>query len=196
MFINICVVIISFIYSVKYTLTTGKQNKKIFYFVFAMYFFSVLNITLFCRQVMNEKRMILQICRTYFEIYQQKWDYASKYILITTMGNIIIFIPFGIGLKIMERVCLKTKKIVLLGFLFSLLVEVIQWSTCLGTFEIDDLLHNTLGCLFGVQIYDIAINLKSEREYETIIRKLVPMLGYGLFVIIVCMKPWLEYISR
>lgn len=196
MFINICIVIVSLIYSVNFCLKTDKKSKKVLCFIFVIYLFSVLNITLFCRQAMTEKKMILQIFCSYFEIYQHKWDYASKYIFITTLGNVFVFMPFGMGLKIMGKESLTTKKIVLLGFIFSLLIEVIQWSTCLGTFEVDDLLHNTLGCLFGVQIYDIAIGLKRRNEYEMILIKLVPILGYGLFVIIICIKPWLEYISR
>ena len=196
MFINICVIILSSIYLVKYSWMTKKQNKKMFYLVFAIYLFSVLNITLFCRQPMNENKMVLQIFYSYFEIYQQEWEHASKYILITTMGNVIAFMPLGMGLKILQKEYLTTMKIVLVGFVFSLLIEVIQWTTCLGTFEIDDLLHNTLGCLFGVQIYDIVISLKKRNKYEIILRKVVPILGYGLFVIVICIKPWLEYISR
>lgn len=61
--------------------------------------------------------------------------------------NVLLFVPFGFciffsGLRSLRRV-LRT------GFLLSLFIEVCQYILCLGLFEWDDMLHNSLGCLLG-----------------------------------------------
>lgn len=61
--------------------------------------------------------------------------------------NVLLFVPFGFciffsGLRSLRRV-LRT------GFLLSLFIEVCQYIFCLGLFEWDDLIHNSLGCLLG-----------------------------------------------
>lgn len=56
----------------------------------------------------------------------------------------ILFIPLGVALK-----CGGMKDVKKAGFLVSLLIEVLQFTFALGTFECDDLIHNTLGAVIG-----------------------------------------------
>lgn len=72
--------------------------------------------------------------------------------LIGVMQNLVLFIPFGFLL------CGATKRprmvrILLMGFLLSLLIELCQLRFRLGWFETDDVLHNTLGTLLGIRLY-------------------------------------------
>lgn len=64
------------------------------------------------------------------------------------VGNIIWFVPFGAYLKYMrnER---KLRTIVLYGFLFSLLIETLQYIFGVGYSELDDLVLNTFGVWAG-----------------------------------------------
>lgn len=56
----------------------------------------------------------------------------------------VLFIPLGVALK-----WSGVKDAKKAGFLASLTIEVLQFTFALGTFECDDLIHNTLGAMIG-----------------------------------------------
>ena len=56
----------------------------------------------------------------------------------------VLFIPLGVALK-----CSGVRDVKKTSFLASLLIETIQLTFALGTFECDDLIHNTLGAVIG-----------------------------------------------
>ena len=61
--------------------------------------------------------------------------------------NILMFVPFGYLIPI--ALCRVEKKryvlMGIIGFTISLTIEMIQMMTHLGAFDLDDLLHNTVG---------------------------------------------------
>lgn len=61
--------------------------------------------------------------------------------------NILLFVPFGFFLYLSKARALGRN--IRRGFLLTLFIEVCQYIFCLGLFEWDDLLHNTLGCALG-----------------------------------------------
>ena len=74
-------------------------------------------------------------------------------------GN-ILFIPFGFllcGATDQPR----TSRILLLGFLLSLSIELCQLLFRLGWFEVDDILHNVLGTYLGICLYRRAVKRTS-----------------------------------
>ena len=74
-------------------------------------------------------------------------------ILENILGNIAIFIPFGLLLPIVQKD--KSKKIILYGLITSALIEIIQYVFALGSSDIDDLMLNTLGTVIGYLLYKI-----------------------------------------
>lgn len=60
------------------------------------------------------------------------------------IGNVVLFIPLGVALQSIGMRDVKKA-----GFLASLLIEILQFTFALGTFECDDLIRNTLGEVFG-----------------------------------------------
>ncbi|WP_422124463.1 VanZ family protein [Planococcus sp. X10-3] len=64
-------------------------------------------------------------------------------------GNIIGFIPFGFLLPFLFKDLLSFKKIILLTFCLSLGFEMLQLTFNLGSFDVDDLILNTLGGILG-----------------------------------------------
>ncbi len=64
------------------------------------------------------------------------------------VGNIVWFVPFGMYLQYMgiSKTLVRT---VLYGFLFSLLIETLQYVFGTGFSELDDLVLNTLGAWIG-----------------------------------------------
>ena len=78
-------------------------------------------------------------------------------------GNILIFIPFGFFLPMTSR--FRNFAItVFLSFILSLVVEMGQFVTQVGCFDIDDILLNTLGGLIGFVLYAWYYSVRSKRR--------------------------------
>lgn len=73
--------------------------------------------------------------------------------LINLLGNILAFIPFGFFLPILKKKNRKVWKTVGLGFCFSLLIEVWQFLLHVGSFDVDDILLNTMGVALGYLLF-------------------------------------------
>lgn len=116
----------------------SKKKDYIFGFLFGAYIAAVLWITLFSR-LGTERRSFLLPFHSYVEILK-----GNRQFLLENIGNVVLFIPLGVALKWSGvRDVKKT------GFLVSLLIEILQFTFALGTFECDDLIHNTLGAVIG-----------------------------------------------
>lgn len=65
--------------------------------------------------------------------------------------NVLFFVPYGILLSIQLR-NLSLAKIVAVGCMTSVFIEILQLVTRTGCCEIDDVIHNTLGFMIGATI--------------------------------------------
>ncbi len=74
------------------------------------------------------------------------------YSIRNIVGNILLFIPLGFSIPLRFKVN-KFWKVMLLGFFTSCLVEVIQLLTSIRSFDVDDLILNTLGVILGFILY-------------------------------------------
>ena len=61
--------------------------------------------------------------------------------------------PFGFFLPAFSRKCKEIWYVLLYSFELSLLVETIQLVTKVGSFDVDDLLLNTIGGVCGYLVY-------------------------------------------
>ena len=95
---------------------------------------------------------------------------GTLFFLINLVGNVVVFMPFGFLVPVMYREQRKDVVyrghyfrsmlfVLLLGFLFSLVIEFVQLVTKVGCFDVDDLLLNTSGVLLGYIIYYISKKL-------------------------------------
>lgn len=73
--------------------------------------------------------------------------------IINIFGNVIAFMPLGFFLPQISKKKINGFQIVFSCFLVSLLVETLQLVSKLGSFDVDDLLLNTLGGLLGYIVY-------------------------------------------
>ncbi|AJA46963.1 VanZ family protein [Clostridium pasteurianum DSM 525 = ATCC 6013] len=103
------------------------------------------------------------------------------------VGNIVIFIPFGIYLPLF-----KNDKRVIANLLFilivSLSVEIIQGILGIGASDIDDIILNCLGGLIGILGYKfLLLILQDEKKVYTAITILsaigLPCILYYLFMV-------------
>ena len=72
-----------------------------------------------------------------------------EFIIQNLGGNILVFMPLGILVPLLFPKTWSFKRIVLTGFLTSLLFEIIQLFAIMGCFDVDDILLNTIGTALG-----------------------------------------------
>ncbi len=97
------------------------------------------------------------------------WDVLLNPSVYTVLFNILMFIPFGMYLRYYFKTSLK--KTVLFSFLFSLFLEVTQLTGLYfiypypyRLFDVDDLIINTLGGIFGYYFVSIFMKFLPSRE--------------------------------
>lgn len=86
-----------------------------------------------------------------FIVYRRTLGWFA--VLSNLLGNVLAFVPFGMILPMLTPKCRNFFHIVLLGFDFSLFVETIQLISKVGSFDVDDLILNTLGAALGYLVY-------------------------------------------
>lgn len=73
--------------------------------------------------------------------------------MVNVVGNVVVFIPFGILLPYNIKKFNGFVSVMLVTFLFSLLIESVQLITRTGSFDVDDILLNTIGGILGYVLY-------------------------------------------
>ena len=80
-------------------------------------------------------------------------------------GNVVGFVPFGFILPLLTKGFQKFKAVTLATFFLSLAFEVIQLIFEFGSFDVDDLILNTLGGILGyIPIKIILIIVKHKKN--------------------------------
>ena len=82
--------------------------------------------------------------------YLTEFDsYNIDIVLMNTLGNVIIFIPFGFLLPLLFKQINNVKMASKIFIKFILLIESLQLLTFTGVFDIDDIMLNMFGALIG-----------------------------------------------
>lgn len=74
-------------------------------------------------------------------------------VILNLVGNIVAFVPFGFLVPMINSAERRTYMIFLLSLELSLIIEVVQLFSRVGSFDVDDLILNTLGGLIGYWAY-------------------------------------------
>ncbi|MCZ8521049.1 MULTISPECIES: VanZ family protein [Paenibacillus] len=75
-------------------------------------------------------------------------------LIINLFGNVGVFVPFGILLPVLFRRCRRRPAVFAASFLGPLvLLELLQMLLRVGTFDVDDLLLNSIGAAIGYKLY-------------------------------------------
>ncbi|RDW16132.1 VanZ family protein [Oceanobacillus arenosus] len=75
-----------------------------------------------------------------------------------TLGNLILFLPLGVLLPLTFRT-IRLPKVIFISIILSLTIEVIQFLTKIGAFDIDKIILNTLGCILGFYAFNLIYKL-------------------------------------
>ena len=79
---------------------------------------------------------------------------------INLIGNIFVFVPWGFMVPVIRTKPCKFLYTAISTFLLSLCIETIQLITKVGSFDVDDLILNTLGGMIGCVVYFIVNDVR------------------------------------
>ena len=99
----------------------------------------------------------------------EKWDAATylfniRVAVVNIVGNVIMFVPFGAFLPAMWPKLQKAWKAILSGLLVIILVELCQLLTLRGRCDVDDVLLNMMGIIFGYGLWSIVKFCRSRKK--------------------------------
>lgn len=138
------------------------KNKKISIIIKSIlaivYLYIVLLITVLRNEHFSSSQKILIPFKSYISLITVQWHGSGMYIAMALWGNLILFIPLGV----MISKIIKRNNILIaigIGLLCSLMIETYQYFSCVGTFEVDDLIQNTWGTCIGCCLENIVNEL-------------------------------------
>lgn len=163
----VCIIVVAFIKR-QFVLSSSMENVlygKTFVrkleqiFVLVLYLYIVIGITILFRSESGTREMSVELFRTFRNTFQ-----ARKQIY----ENIIMFVPYAILLYGLAKPFQKLWVALLIGMVSSLMIEVTQWITHTGYFELDDILTNTIGMLLGYVLAYFISKLKEKIQIRRI----------------------------
>ncbi len=89
---------------------------------------------------------------------------TESWSLMNLLGNIVPFVPFGFLLPLYYRKAKPFIKTFLIGLLFVFFVEVFQFFTRLGSFDIDDIILNMSSIILGYIMIRIVLQFVDKRK--------------------------------
>ena len=122
--------------------------------ILAGWLFFTLAETVLCREPGTSRSMQLRLF----------WSYRSqsREYLVLDLFNILLLLPAGFLLPLCG--VKRFRRVLIVGFLWSLMLETLQFITRRGLFEADDLFHNTLGACLGYLIFRLAVRIRKRRR--------------------------------
>lgn len=90
---------------------------------------------------------------------------------IFAFGNIAAFIPFGVLIPLLYRI--RFGRFIIFFILAILVLETLQALTYLGSFDVDDVISNTLGAAIGFVMY--RVGFASKISYKKLIFSVLSM---------------------
>ena len=105
-------------------------------------------------EISEEYRYNLELFKEIRRFITYREQLGTFAVLANLAGNIVIFVPYGffISMAAVRRGFFKT---LFYSFGLSLCVEVVQLFTRVGSFDVDDILLNTVGGVLGYILFVI-----------------------------------------
>ena len=110
-----------------------------------------------------------------FREIRRFWRYREQLglsaFLLNVFGNAAVFVPCGFLLPAVSRRCRNWLGVCLVVFCISFLIECTQLAFRVGSFDIDDLMLNTLGGMLGFGLNRLIQMRRLKRKREAARRK-------------------------
>lgn len=192
----VALIIIGLLFFIGYKLVykklmKGKKNieikKFILYGISIGYIIVVLGATF-----MNRAQVYKTINLNLFSSYKEAYHLMKISLFRNLILNMLLFVPFGFLLPFYSDKLKKMYKVLLIGLGFTLLIEIIQYLSRFGIFEIDDVFDNTVGVLIGYSIFMVYNNIKEKKPIKNIIMYFIPI----ILVITTFLGIYIKYQSK
>ena len=92
------------------------------------------------------------------------WHYTEEILSPDAIVNVLVFIPVGLALLPSFRK-MRWWQAPIIGLALSVCIELLQLQLRRGCSDVDDVIHNTLGCLIGCGLYCIAVCIWKKKLY-------------------------------
>ena len=162
-----------------------KHNKLLTYMSFAVYIISLIWVVIFkwTNYISVEESII-----TFRKLNLVERFYACKqsffgFDFIDIMLNVILFIPLGSFFMLMFR---RKYLVILMGGIFSYIFEISQFLTCIGMFNMFDIIANTTGCVLGYVLFLFLEKIINKR-FVNIVNIAVIIVGVPLCIYAIVM---------
>ncbi|AMA52445.1 VanZ family protein [Bacillus inaquosorum] len=172
MVLYFCFIFYRLIRRVLYKKSRLSIHKHIVIFCLLVYFFNLISVTLFPMPIdadlIKDMKYDFYIpfvsgnnfIPFYFfvDVYHEGLQY---YVIRSIGGNLILFLPVGLLFPLLFKKLNNVKRILLTGFFISLFIELAQLSISVyirsvyRSFDVDDLILNTLGTVIGYWLFFI-----------------------------------------
>jgi len=118
----------------------SRPGRRVRLFLIVAYLYIVIGITILSRSESGTRGASFEFFRTFRNTFS-----ARKQIY----ENVLMFVPYAVLLYRLAKPFRRWWIALLMGAGSSLLIEVTQWLTRTGYFEVDDILTNTVGMMIG-----------------------------------------------
>lgn len=121
------------------------------------YVFLLLGSTVIFRHTMKQRAFDF----TPFWSYRQILNGDESGLMYENLMNVVVFMPFGFLMGTIWH-SIGLWYVIGVGCLLSFFIELFQFVFAKGFSEIDDLIHNTIGCIIGLGFW---LLIKKARNY-------------------------------
>lgn len=147
-------------------MTIKKEHKSLVlmctWVLFIIYMIALVYFLFFSEQMGRKTSDVYKYSLVPFKEIKRYLQYKDQLgmgsVILNIVGNVVAFAPFGFVLPIITKYR-KCYKVLLLSLEFSLVVEIIQLVSKVGSFDVDDLILNTIGGVIGYVSYKILYRL-------------------------------------
>lgn len=131
-------------------------KRGVIIFLFLSYIIVLLfAVLLMDRSIKNEYQYNLVLFDEIKRYFRYREQVGNWIFLRNILGNVVGFIPLGLFWPYVFPKMRNFLMVLLVCFECSLVIEIIQLTCKIGSFDVDDLLLNTLGGAFGCLLYYI-----------------------------------------
>ncbi|MFD2613452.1 VanZ family protein [Paenibacillus gansuensis] len=157
-------VLIYFIYKKRNGKRTLTKGQFFVSFLILGWFVVVMGLTTFSRGAQFEGLFNFRL----FSGYVSAWHNWSLIEFQLIIFNMLLFVPLGFLLPLLGKSIRRFMPVLLLSLAVTVGIEVFQLLTRRGIFELDDILHNTIGSIVGYLVV-MAILACLERKQVALI---------------------------
>ena len=175
----LCILLLSIalLFDVNKFVKNKKINIIIEIILALVYLYIVLLITVLRNEYYSSPQRILIPLKSYISLITVQWYGSGMYIAMALLGNILLFVPLGILISKITKIN-NVLVAIGIGFLCSLMIEIYQYFSCVGTFEVDDLIQNTWGSCVGCCLGNIVDELCNKCKGKDIIKNMYPIISW------------------